>query len=120
YVRLEATATFNLDAIEDYAPVPAIEYYNNQLINQSLPIIVFPTIATSYLKITCNANFDKDRKFTIYDALGRNLKSFYLPQNQNYIVVDLKDNDNQLLANGIYFVKADKNDRPIIKFTIIK
>ncbi|MEO0083766.1 MAG: M14 family zinc carboxypeptidase [candidate division WOR-3 bacterium] len=120
YVRLEAAATFNLDAIEDYAPVPAIEYYNNQLINQSLPIIISPTIASSYLKITCNANFDKDRKFTIYDALGRNLKSFYLPQNQNYIVVDLKDNDNQLLANGIYFVKADKNDRPIIKFTIIK
>jgi hypothetical protein len=102
YVRLDATGTFGLDAIEKYYLISGIENSSDNLLSmQDLKIKVYPSIATNYLKISSSHSLYKDIIFTVYDITGRNVKTFSLSKGEKQTIINLKN-----LQSGVYFIKT--------------
>jgi hypothetical protein len=113
YVRLEASGTFYLDAIEEYVLISNIEEKeNHQMIIDNFSI--YPSMVSSWLKVDCNIGLNKDVQFSVYDVLGINIKSFKMNAGEMKTSVNLKN-----LKSGIYFVKAD-NTNLTTRITVIR
>jgi hypothetical protein len=114
YVRLDATSTYNLDAVEEYVLVSGseeIEDWKLKIENFK----IYPSLVSTHLKVDFNVGLKQDVKFIIYDVLGRNVKSFEVKSGEMRALLNLRN-----LRSGIYFIKTEGLDRPVQRFTIIK
>jgi len=113
YVRLDATGTFGLDAIEGYVLQSSIEAPEPKLpLTKNNGFKIYPNLVSSQLTIEYSSTPLKDINFEIYDILGRIVKTFNLKTGENRSSFKLKD-----LKDGIYFIKAEQM---INRFTVIR
>ncbi|MBS4016003.1 MAG: hypothetical protein KGZ86_06180, partial [Candidatus Latescibacteria bacterium] len=120
YVRLEATSTFYLDAVESYTPTVAInENYLSRGI-EDFSLRLGSNVVSSRLQLNYPILRDRELVLSVYDINGRNVRKLVLPKTSNSYVYDLKNNQGNLLKSGVYFIKpAGVNSLPI-RFTVTR
>ncbi|MCS7258438.1 MAG: M14 family zinc carboxypeptidase, partial [candidate division WOR-3 bacterium] len=104
YVRLEASGTFGLDAIEEYRASTEISDYS-----YSMPQVNFtlsPKITSTAILFNYTTHNQK-LEVLIYDALGAHKNTILITPNSNcYYLYNLTDKNNNRLRPGVYFIKA--------------
>lgn len=113
YVRLDASGTFGLDAIEGYILLSSIEAPEPKLpLTKNDGFKIYPNLVSSHLTIEYSSTLSKDINFEIYDILGRIVKTYNLKTGQSRGSFELKG-----LKDGVYFIKAEQI---INRFTVAR
>ncbi len=97
YIRLEASSTFMLDAIEAVQIIPGAEENGSIAANR---IRFSPTVVGTKRIISVNNIYDRPVKLTLYNVIGQKQANFLIGQGVNKL-------DLHGLPAGIYFMRDE-------------
>ncbi|MEO0132392.1 MAG: M14 family zinc carboxypeptidase [candidate division WOR-3 bacterium] len=108
YVRLDASGTFGLDAIEEYRPSTSIAEFPE--LTSSFDFQIIPTFSHNQLTFRCSPQ-EQEFLVSIYDILGNLKETIRVSPKTNAYVYNLKDSYGRRLKPGIYFAKVLVNNK---------
>jgi hypothetical protein len=120
YVRLEATSTYYLDAVESYIPTVAISEDFMTRNRDDFSLRLGSNIVSFYLQLNYPVVHDRELDLSVYDINGRIVRKISLPKTSSSYVYDLKNNQGNLLKNGVYFIKAEGVNNTALRFAVIR